>query len=52
MHLSIILKIILSNGLMASAVVTILYLIVARIGSNLTEDEVGKASLSSNVTTV
>ena len=32
----------LSNGLMASAVVTILYLIVAKIGSNLTEDEGGK----------
>ena len=41
----------LSNGLMASAVVTILYLIVAKIGSNLGENEAGEAS-SSTVTTV
>ena len=52
MHLSIILKLMLSNGLMASAVVTILYLIVAKIGSNLAEDEAGEASSSSTITTV
>ena len=42
----------LSNGLMASAVVTILYLIVVKIGSNLTEDEAGEVSSSSTITTV
>ena len=51
MHLSIILKLMLSNGFLASAVVTILYLIVAKMGSNLTEDEVGGV-VSSTVTTV
>ena len=51
MHLSILLKLILLTGFLASAVVTILYLIVAKIGSNLTEDEAGGA-VSSTVTTV
>ena len=51
MHLSILLKLILSSGFLASAVVTILYLIVAKIGSNLTEDEVG-GEVSPTVTTV
>ena len=52
MHLSIIPKLMLSNGIMASTVVTILFLIVAKIGSNLTQHEVGEASSSSTVTTV
>ena len=52
MYLSIILKLMLSNGLMASAVVTILYLIVAKIGSKLSGNEVGEVSSSSTVMTV
>ena len=40
----------LSKGFLASAVVTILYLIVAKMGSSLTEDEVGGVGSSTETT--
>ena len=50
MGLSFLLKFILPSGFLATVVVTILYLIVAKIGSNVTEGQDGM--VFSTVTTV
>ena len=52
MRLSILLKFILPSGFLATAAVTILYLIVAKIGSNVSEGQGGVGASSSTVTTV
>ena len=52
MHLSILLKFILPSGFLATAAVTILYLIVAKIGSNVSEGQGGAGTSSSTVATV